>query len=81
MTKQFKKVNRGEVTWYVVTLKDIASDAGAEADFRRHAFLQELADAVASGLLDCGPMKFETLKISHDGEGWVAVAEAEETHV
>jgi hypothetical protein len=78
MTKTLKKITRGEVVHYVTTLRDISAPSGQQRAYRQYEFLRELADGAISGILNCGPLPFETIKISHDGDAWVAVLEAEE---
>lgn len=46
-----------------------------EAMVRQFLFVQWLANNY--DLLSCGPSRFETLKVYHDGSSWIAEAEAE----
>lgn len=78
MTKTFKQIPKGDRVVYVTTLRDIPATEGWARNFRQFEFLREIADSVYNGLLDCGPLRFETMDISYDGEAWVAVLKAEE---
>jgi len=65
-------------TRYSAIVRDIPSE-GQGIHTRRFQFLQELAqDGMFNGVLNCGPVPFDTLRIRHDGEAWVAEIEAVE---
>lgn len=79
MTRTTKTIPVGGDVRHVVTLRDQVQTDPAAMAHRRYAFLLELAtDGPYSGLLNCGPAAFETLKMYHDGTAWVAVLEATE---
>lgn len=80
MTRQNRQpIDLGEgATRYSTVLRDVPSE-GPGVQARRFQFLQELAhDGLYNGLLNCGPVPFDTLRIRHDGEAWVAEIEATE---
>lgn len=62
-------------TRYEVRIEDEPCPKGGLASrFRTTDLLRLLAST--PGLIDCGPVMFDTLRIYHDGERWVAVMEA-----
>ncbi len=62
---------------HVVTLRDVPSDPGPPADARRMAFLMELVPD-GERLMHCGPVRFQKLRMYHDGQSWVIDLEATE---
>ncbi len=78
MERSYKKIPIGDQIRYRVVIKDIPS-SGAEIRRRQYEFLQDLINnGHPSGLMDCGPMAFQTFKMEHDGDQWVIVMEAYE---
>ena len=64
----------GHIRYHVVVQDGIACPNGQDMIVRQTGFMQELIDC--AGALACGPSRFQTLKIHHDGVQWVAIAEA-----
>ena len=58
----------------VVITDDDSAENTAHSNFRRREFLQECLSG--HGLLDCGSVPFQSLKMTHDGTRWVVVLEA-----
>jgi hypothetical protein len=78
MKRTPRSVPVGEGTRHRVTIEDDLS-TGPDIVTRQFKFLQELAtDGLFSGMLNCGPVPFETLTMRHDGLRWVVVLEAME---
>lgn len=60
---------------FKTVIRDIPTAKGSEdARMRQYQFLRELGDSFS--VLACGMQMFESLKIYHDGNSWVAEAEA-----
>ena len=59
---------------YRIRIEDEESANIEEMRFRQHAFLMQLVDSFE--LLSCGPCRFQTLKVSHNGQRWIVEAEA-----
>lgn len=65
----------GRVRYKIRVTHDDCPKGTHEAMVRQFLFIQWLANNY--DLLNCGPTRFETLRIFHDGICWVAEAEAE----
>lgn len=63
MTRKVRNVPVGSETRYLVT---ITGDQGQTAP----DLLQELLHGHCAGLLNCGPVLFQQLKMSQDGDVW-----------
>ena len=78
MKRDLKTTKLGRANRYRVTITDIDSN-GVDKLRRQIEFLQDLAtNGFVTGLLNCGPLPFETMSISHNGQAWVAELEANE---
>lgn len=76
MTRVVRSVNVGAGIRHSVTITDEPS-TGAAVHLRRYEFLKRLVvDGVFVGLLNCGPVPFDTFRVFHDGSHWVAELEA-----
>jgi hypothetical protein len=77
MTRRQTKVGVGGAVRYRVVIEGEPTPATGNHQL---AFLKLLAtQGVDSGFLLCGMQPFSTLSISHNGNAWQAVAEAETT--
>ena len=57
----------------------IESDPMPATGTNQLAFLRHLAgEGIDTGMLNCGPVPFQTLALAHDGRCWVATLEASE---
>ncbi len=80
MKRTPRSVPVGGQTRHRVTIEDDQS-VGPDIVTRQFKFLQELVnDGIFSGMLNCGPVPFETFVMKHDGHRWIVVLEAMETH-
>lgn len=81
MKRSIKSVPVGGQIRHLVTLEDEPSEGGAIAR-RRYEFLVDLVtNGVFQGLLNCGPVPFDSFKMHHNGKCWVVQLEAlEEAH-
>ena len=81
MRRTVKSVPVGGQVRHVVTIEDDPS-AGPDIARRRYEFLVDLVtNGVFQGLLNCGPVPFDSLKMTYNGTCWVVQLEAlEEAH-
>lgn len=76
MTKKARTVVLGDAKRHMVTLVDDPSN-GPQIRTRQFQFLSEvMTDGIVRGLLNCGPMPFDTLRMRHDGGSWIIEMEA-----
>lgn len=60
---------------YIVRIEDVPSASKTqEARMRQYDLLKTLTST--PGLLDCGNLAFQSLKMWHDGEKWIIEMEA-----
>ena len=65
---------------HLVELRSDKFDLDANPHITKMAFLAMLInDGVYTGLLNCGPLPFETMRVFKESDCWVVVLEAEET--
>jgi len=76
--RKVKTIKLGYTTRYRVTITDVES-TGIDKVKRQVEFLQDIiGNGFFTGILNCGPLSFDTLKVFHDGNAWVAELEAQE---
>jgi hypothetical protein len=77
MEKRYRWVDVGGGKRHHVTLLDAPSRPGDRV--RQHAFLSEFVnDGVFNGLMNCGPIPFQRMKMDHNGTQWCIELEATE---
>lgn len=78
MKHQLKTVKLGGLNRYRVTITDNDS-SGIDKPRRQIEFLQDVVNnGFYSGLLNCGPLPFQTFHMSHNGQAWVIELESNE---
>jgi len=70
VTRKYKCVDMIGAKRHIVVLTDDPSTPD-QKEARRQAFLQLVfVDGLFQGLLNCGPLPFETLRMQHNGQAW-----------
>jgi hypothetical protein len=69
LTRKQRTVPVGNETRYLVTITGDPGQKGPD-------LLQELLQGHCAGLLNCGPILFQQLKMSQDGDSWVITMES-----
>lgn len=70
MTRKVRSVPVGDQVRYSITITGDPNQQAAD-------LLKEVAvDGLCAGLLNCGPIPFETLRMYKDGDTWVIAMEA-----
>jgi hypothetical protein len=76
--RKVKTVKLGDMVRYRVIITDVES-IGIDKVKRRVEFLLDIiGNGFFTGILNCGPLPFDTLRVFHDGTAWVAELEAQE---
>jgi hypothetical protein len=78
MTKKYKCVDMIGAKRHIVVLTDDPFPI-EQKEARRQAFLHLVfVDGLFQGLLNCGPLPFEILRMQHDGRAWFVEMETVE---
>jgi hypothetical protein len=73
-----QKVEREDCVRYLKAITDDPSVTKFDKITRKFEFLREVIEnGLYNGLLNCGPLAFEKLRMEHNGTSWVINLEAE----
>jgi hypothetical protein len=76
MQRTVRTVPVGTAQRHFSTIRDVPS-SGPEIKARQFLFLQDVVNnGIFQGLMNCGPIQFDTMRMRHDGESWVIEMEA-----
>lgn len=79
MTRKNTQVNIASGVRYTSTIQDEVLSEGSQIRIRQHAMLSELVnDGVFTGMLNCGPIPFQKLRMEHVSGYWTIYLEATE---
>lgn len=77
MNRIIKTADLVETRRHMIRLEDAVTDPALTA-WRQAEFLKEFMDGQWIGLWDCGPIRFETLKMYRKDDQWIIELEATE---